>query len=147
VKSYRQVLYSTFAKAIHGGDEDSIKPNQLKEILKLGAQAVRLSRRYVQTQNELSSLWEPDTLLSLEEQLNSGAFAGKSAGLQSMVRNMYTAALVEISETSGRSDPSKRKAGLNGDHPPEDEEGIGAKQSDAPTASMEPKRKKVKTKK
>jgi len=143
MQSYRQVLYSTLMKTIRGGDEDSIKPNQLKEMLKLGTQAVRLSRRYVQTQNELSSIWEPDTLLSLEEQLNSGAFAGKSAGLQSMVRNMYGAILLEVSETNGGSSQSKRKTQQNLDHPAEDKGGISAKQTTAP---VEPKRKKAKTK-
>lgn len=142
MQSYRQVLYSTLMKTIHGGDEDSIKPNQLKEMLKFGTQAVRLSRRYVQTQNELSSIWEPDTLLSLEEQLNSGAFAGKSAGLQSMVRNMYGAILLEVSETNDRSSQSKRKTEQNVDHPAENKGGISAKQTTAP---MEPKRKKAKT--
>ncbi|KAF8325997.1 DNA polymerase phi-domain-containing protein [Cantharellus anzutake] len=134
MKSYRQLLYSNITKAVQDGGAKTKNSGQIRDLLKFGQQALVISGRHVKFQDELAAIWEPDSLHSLEELLESSPHAGK---LTKTFQKIHDAAVPRVSKNNG-SVESKRKA--EADEPPKDEGKAHVKGKD------EPKRKKAKTK-
>ncbi|OCH90301.1 hypothetical protein OBBRIDRAFT_887807 [Obba rivulosa] len=126
----RRTLLSVMQKACEG--EATLNTAQIKELLKLGLQAIRQTKRLTPSSDELASVWDPSAWNSLKNKLSASERFKSSTGLHAMSKQMAQAA-GQDAETKGKgASATKRKA-----------EEIG-EEGEAVATPSKAKRKKVK---
>ncbi|EJF62593.1 hypothetical protein DICSQDRAFT_135562 [Dichomitus squalens LYAD-421 SS1] len=101
--SLRKGILDTVSKAC-SDESTSLQPAHVKDILKLALGAVRQTKRFTQSSDELSTIWRPSKWTELSNTLASNDHFKASVGLQAMCKQ-----LVQLLQESGTA-VSKAKA-------------------------------------
>ncbi|KDQ06741.1 hypothetical protein BOTBODRAFT_121098 [Botryobasidium botryosum FD-172 SS1] len=113
VSGFRRVTYDSLSSAC---DEDglALTAAQTKELLKIALHAVRQTKRLVPDAEDLSKIWDGESLASLSSKLSASERFKSLGGVQNLCRQLVAL----VSPTTGKKGAEKMKKGKSASDPP-----------------------------